>query len=387
MIGLSLKRYTTSYIKYLPDKVMRVGVLTLPFNNNYGGYLQAYALMTVLKGLGHDVTLIYRRHNKRHISPSKRIKYSVKQIVKAILGRQDGPLLLTVESRFRWDGRNMMRFLDHKISPKSPAIYTPTKLKKYCKGRFDAIVVGSDQVWRPDYVPNIENYFLDFSDGWNIRRIAYAASFGGKPTYSPLQRQVCGESLSHFNAISLREKGGADYCNEFGWQNQYQVVLDPTLLIDRKVYQNISSPSEEQPYLYVYLLDRNTSTLDEANCASKISGLRTYDIYNPRVDKVRPSIEKWLGGFTNAGFVITDSFHGMAFSIIFNKPFAVIVNEGRGADRFYSLLSSLSLENRVISANNSIKDIFAAPVNWKNVNTKLLKMREQSVEFLRNALN
>ena len=137
---------------------MTIGILTLPFNNNYGGYLQAYALMTVLKNEGHDVELIYRRHNKPPFT--KLIVPTVKNVVKLLLGRKVISVIPDGEKSFRERGVNMMPFFDKYIVPRSRPLYSSKEFAKYVTGRYDAVIVGSDQVWRPDYGSGIGDFFF-----------------------------------------------------------------------------------------------------------------------------------------------------------------------------------------------------------------------------------
>ena len=133
-----------------------IRILTLPFNNNYGGYLQAYALMTVLKRMGHDVELIYRRPNR---SPFfRRLIYPLKTLVKIILRRPHGSFIMNPESDLRRSWKLLMPFVDKYISPRTKPYYTTTDMEKSCIGKYDVVIVGSDQVWRPLYVPNIKKY-------------------------------------------------------------------------------------------------------------------------------------------------------------------------------------------------------------------------------------
>lgn len=220
---------------------MRIGILTLPFNNNYGGYLQAYALMTVISQLGHEPTMIMRRHDKPKVSCSFKIKYALKGIVKTVLCCKKHPILYDVETEFRHKGKSMLKFVNQYIAPETPYLYSKEELCKYCEGKFDAYIVGSDQVWRAIYVPDIKNYFLDFTEGWNVKRIAYAASFGtDKPEYSDEQIKQCKKLIGLFDGVSLREESGLSVVSNFGWKaNVEGVVLDPTMLLAAEDYQKV----------------------------------------------------------------------------------------------------------------------------------------------------
>lgn len=367
---------------------MKIGILTLPFNNNYGGYLQAYALMTVLKRMGYDVELIYRRHNKRPLKC--RLLYIFKTLVKCILRIPHGPLIPSLEYDHRHAGKMMMSFVDKNISPKTKPYFTTASMEKSCKDMYDVVIVGSDQVWRPIYVPNINDFFLKFIKNKNIRKIAYAASFGtATPEYTDFQKKECGKLISEFQAISVREKSALKVIENFGWQVNCKphLVLDPTLLLTSKEYfKHIKLNRCDQ--IFCYVLDRTERTRELILYAEKLLKLPCYEILKGVNEKtfLKPSIEIWLSNIYNARFILTDSFHGMVFSIIFNKPFAVYVNKDRGADRFISLLSLIGLENRMINEKFDIDNIINKPINWDCVNEKLENLRNDSIQFLNDSL-
>lgn len=367
---------------------MRIGILTLPFNNNYGGYLQAYALMTVLKQMGHHVELIYRRPKKRPLR--YRLMNPFKTFVKILLGMPHGGFIMNQEYDLRRSGKLLMPFVDQNITPKTIPFYSTARMKKFCEGKYDAIIVGSDQVWRPKYVPNIYDFFLEFVDDKNVKKIAYAASFGTfTPEYTKEQKEKCGKLISEFQAISVRETSGLEVIEKFGWKTKCipQLVLDPTFLVEKNKYVDHFQKNCSNN-IFCYILDRNERTSDLIKQAEFILHSPSYDILKDSMSKSfsQPSIETWLGCIYNSKFVLTDSFHGMVFSIIFNKPFAVYVNKDRGADRFKSLLSLLNLEARIISNNENLEAIARDKICWEEVNNKIQSMRMSSLHYLNESL-
>lgn len=371
---------------------MRIGILTLPFNNNYGGYLQAYALMTVLKQMGHEVELINRRSNR--ISLSVQIRYFIKTLIKMVLGLEHGSLILDIEKEHNKRGKLIIPFVDKNIYPKTKSLFSTKDLTDECKDRYDAIIVGSDQVWRPDYVPNIENFFLDFMKHYSVKRISYAASFGVcHPKYSKGQIMQCGKLLSMFDDVSVREESGANVMKDFGWHTKKKlaVVLDPTMLLDKSYYETliINNRSPEK-YVFTYVLDESQEAQAIVNIAVSTLNCTEKCIIDTKKwkypDYRMPSIEEWLWGICNAEFVVTDSFHGTAFSIIFNKPFLVYENKGRGADRFHTLLCHFGLENRIVSDIADVDRIIRQSINWNHVNDRLKEEKEKSVGFISRAL-
>lgn len=371
---------------------MKIGILTVPFNNNYGGYLQACALMHVLAQMGHQPCMIMRRHDIPCRSLYVSLKIIMKSCLKAVLYRDKNILLHPFEAFYFVQGRAMQSFVTKFITPQTPFLYTWTAVEKKLVNKFDAIIVGSDQVWRPIYVPQVENYFLSFAKDWKIRRVVYAASFGTvTPEYTSRRQIECSKLLQKFDAISVRELGALDVFRKFGWQTKgVKVVLDPTLLINPSFYgnmlKNVDAPVDHH-YAFSYILDCSE---DKRNvilnfCKEQNLFLQVIsDIQSS--NKKLPSVESWLKNIKEADYVITDSFHGMVFSIIFHVPFIVLVNKTRGTDRFESLLNSISLINRICYDLNEIDTKILQPIDWERVDTFIQTLRDESLSFLSKSL-
>lgn len=370
---------------------IKIGILTVPFNNNYGGFLQAFALMKVLKNLGFQPYMIMRRHNLYDYNRTTKIKIIAKSCIKAFKYQDFHILLHPFESHYFIQGKSMQKFVNRYIKPQTSFFYSWSNLEKKLRNRFDAIIVGSDQIWRSIYVPGIENYFLSFTKGWNVRRIAYAASFGTtEPEYTKEDIKECGNLLSLFDTISVREQGALHVFNRFGWNaDNIKIVLDPTLLLDRIDYESVIHPIEQdKPYLFAYVLDKTFDKDTAIQEICKSHNLIQKTIANIQDDNTSlPSIEDWLGLIKNAHYAVTDSFHGMVFSIIFHIPFVVVVNKQRGADRFESLLNRLNLNDRLSYTPFEIHEKILKPIDWKDVDFLLQKYRKESMDFLRNSLN
>lgn len=370
---------------------IKIGILTVPFNNNYGGFLQAFALMKVLKDLGCQPYMIMRRHDLYGYNIITKTKIIIKGLLKAFKYKEFHILLHPFESHYFIQGKAMHQFVNRYIKPQTSYFYSWSTLEKKLKNRFDAIIVGSDQIWRSIYVPGIENYFLSFAKEWNVHRIAYAASFGtAEPEYTKEDIKECGNLLNLFDTISVREQGALHVFNRFGWNaDNIKIVLDPTLLLDRIDYESVIHPIEQdKPYLFAYVLDK---TFDKDKAIQEIC--KSHNLIQKTIANIQdentslPSIEDWLGLIKNAHYTITDSFHGMVFSIIFHIPFVVVVNKQRGADRFESLLNRLNLNDRLSYTPSEIHEKILKPIDWKDVDSLLQKYRKESMDFLRNSLN
>jgi hypothetical protein len=373
---------------------MKIGILTLPLQANYGGILQAYALQSVLKRIGHEAVLIEASGYLSHSSYRKKAMILVRRCFDKYILQKKGSL-------FR--GRNfnkeqvlvrqhLQKFVDTYITPKA-VVFSPQKLPK---NSFDAIVVGSDQIWRPLYYPPIENAYLSFARRWKIKRISYAASFGTDVwEYTPAQTRRCEALVQKFNAVSVRETSGIDLCKDNLLVNAIE-VLDPTMLLEVDDYLALCRKAhtpKSAGNLLVYLLDK---TADKEQLLGAICSDGSYrpfhvnaDPYNWTIDvqqRIQVPIEVWLQGFADAEFVITDSFHACVFAILFNKPFVAYLNPERGGTRFESLLAKFNLSNRLLSTSDAFHPEELPPIDWMFVNNKLCELRKNSLEFLRQAL-
>lgn len=329
---------------------MKIGILTLPLHTNYGGILQAYALQTVLELMGHEVVVI----DTPNLQPKPSLFTLSKRVVKRLLGKRVGVFSERYHnSTYPVISQYTQPFVDKYIHRK--IVNSPNELQEK---DFDAIVVGSDQIWRPKYYGKIENAYLSFAKNWNIKRIAYAASFGTDDwEYTPRQTKVCAKLLKMFDAVSVRESSAVNLCKErFGVDAQH--VLDPTMLLDKEDYIRLieaANTPKSKGTLLNYILDETPEKRTLIEQIAKDKGLVPFRVNSrvenhnaPLEERIQPPVEQWLRGFYDAEFVVTDSFHACVFSILFGKPFVVVGNKERGMARFESLLEMFGLENRLI---------------------------------------
>lgn len=367
---------------------MRIGILTLPLHTNYGGILQAYALQTVLERIGHEVEII----NVPFTLPSISKVTIVKRIIKKILGKYPG--YINYEGKFnKWlpiVAQNLQSFKDKYIHMSH--IYDD--YSAISSNDYDCIVVGSDQIWRPRMLlSDISNAYLSFAEGWNIKRIAYSASFGTQNwEYTSVQTEKCKKLLKMFDAVSVREDSGVVNCLKyFGVKAVH--TLDPTLLLTKNDYNElikIVSPTCNHQ-VFAYILDMNS---EKQQMVKEFSNKNNYEIrtVNPELNNIKcdlnkrivPSVEEWLIAFRDSDFIITDSFHACVFSILYQKPFAVIVNNERGSSRFLSLLSMFGLTDRMVNCLNDIESL--EEIDYIQVYDKLALYREKSFSYFKENL-
>lgn len=383
---------------------MKIGILTQPLHTNYGGLLQNYALQQTLMRAGHEVETV--DWDFKEGNDIREMLYRQKIKIKHALLPSKYPSL-----RYRPNTeensiirQNTNHFIDTYINHTDTIRSYNGFFKQAGIGGYNAFVVGSDQCWRPCYNSYLSAMFLDFVQDSTVKRIAYAASFGTNNwEFTSQQTALCAPLARKFDMITVREDSGVDLCREYLGVNAVH-VLDPTMLLTKYDYIRLVE-SEKEPKsegtLFNYILDPDAKKTAFIQRVAETRGLvpfqvlpkcqeenRTKDDIKKRIeDCVFPSVTAWLRAFMDAEMIIVDSFHGMVFSIVFNKPFWVIGNEGRGMGRFTSLLKMFHLEERLLDGN-SLGDIdFLNPIDWDSVNAILNEMREKSKTLLQNELN
>lgn len=365
---------------------MRIGILTPAPRVNYGGIMQAYALQTVLERMGHDVKVIYTPRKLWGLPFwEKPFAYTKRIIRKYILRKGNKVLVEKYENEiFPLISQYTQRFVDNYIH-----LFRVDNFSQLKENDFDAIVVGSDQIWRPKYHNKIEEYFLDFARSWKIKRIAYAASFGTDEwEYTPTQTVACANLIKLFDVITVREESGVNLCKKH-LSIVAKHVLDPTLLLNQDDYIRLvrqSNTSKSKGSLFHYILDDSLtkqsiikSIADELNLIPFHVNGKVYVRTAPLEERIQSSVEQWLRGFMDADFIVTDSFHGCVFSILFKKTFIVIGNEKRGMARFHSLLEMFGLEDRLMTTENFTVN---TDIDWTDVHSKLNTWKQESMSYL-----
>lgn len=392
---------------------MKVGIITLPLNVNYGGIVQAFALKRVLERQGHDVWFIDRDGWPRFPTVRKPLGY--------VDGMRAAYLL---RKKLSWHGlrerddlvrrtrEHTQRFVEEFVG-QTVAL---ADLDPSGRDGFDALVVGSDQIWRPAYeivtFQSFDNVFFSFAENWNVKRLSYAPSFGvDEWEFSESQTRRCSELLQRFDAVSVREQSGVALCRDHLGVEAEQ-VLDPTMLLEVSDYADVMEDSALSGVgrVFTYVLDPNN---DKDRVVGKVAAFAGSGVASIKIGKVAerlnyavsigiekggpnratldsivvPPVESWLRGFRDASFVVTDSFHGSVFAILFRKPFIVYANGNRGLTRFKSLLGLFGLEDRLIMSSSELSDEkLANVIDWTKVDEILGRERDRSRLFLEGAL-
>ncbi len=372
---------------------MKIGVQTLPLHINYGGILQAYALQTALQRMGHEVYIIDKSAYTTLNPVELLCSFALRWVKRYIL--QDKRIFLSRRAQWQHEypiiSQYTQSFIDRYINCFPCKEYSV--LPKNC---FDAIVVGSDQVWRPKYFGKsiIADAYLEFARDWDIKRIAYAASFGtDKWEYSRVQTAKCRALIAMFDAVSVREDSAVRLCKKH-FDVDAKHVVDPTMLLHKEDYielVNMAGTPQSPGDLLVYILDQTPDKQVVVDRVATTKGLTPFDTKakggaSPE-GRVQPPVEQWIRGFMDAEFVVTDSFHACVFAIIFNKPFIAYGNVSRGSSRFVSMLSKFGLQQQFISKSQMLNiDSLERKIDWVEVNRELKSLQQEAYNYLREGI-
>lgn len=367
---------------------MKIAILTQPLHNNYGGNLQNFALQKVLKDMGHEPVTIDRHHTVK-LRTKLKLGY-FKNLLLHFLKGTPKPLWKSYFSSKKEQAylrQDIADFIGTHIA-KTPRLHSDKAVQAIFKeNNFKAVIVGSDQCWRPMYSPNIYTYYLDFlKDNKEIKKLAYAASFGTDQwEYTEEQTARCKKLIQQFDLVTVRENAAVNLVAE-KLNKDAEFVLDPTLLLSKEDYIElfVGKNLPDNKGIYTYILDDSDWKTQVVETAKETLGLPQFSNQHSEHalnSKKIPSIESWIKGFADADFVITDSFHGTVFSIIFNKPFISLVNFNRGASRFESILNEFGLIDRLIGGVDKVKIENALSNNYSPdiINNKLLLLKENSI--------
>lgn len=371
---------------------MKIGILTHPLRFNYGGLLQNYALQSVLRQMGHEPITLDVPHIR---------KINKKTFFKDILKRLYYRYILHLQVHIfeEWRYNRLYPIMMQNLQPFINSNIEKIEVKNFrtlSERDFDALIVGSDQVWRRIYMPDIYKEYLNFAENWEIKRISYAASFGtDKWEYTPEETTECKRLIQKFDAVSVREVSGISLCKKHFDVNAIHVA-DPTLLLTKDDYCKLFEGKDLVTHrngLLTYFLDQRQENETLTNYIAKFLDLYPFNVnskydtpgFHPIEECIQPSVESWLKGFNDAKFVLTDSFHACVFAIIFNKHFFVFGNTKRGLSRLESLLGMFGLSNRMIYNIEDLKNKNMV-IDWKQINAILRDQRETSMRFLQENL-
>ena len=373
---LSLRAQQLSMLRNNPDfsnshaPIRHLGILTFHRPLNFGAVLQAYALQNTLAQLnpGADIAILDLVPPFLNIPPAPWHKF-----------------------RKRAQQRAFLTFLNRHL----PLSANQSSHLADLTDGLDTIVVGSDQVWNPDITKDAwKNYFLDGIPD-SIRACSYAASFGEgtERAFAPDIQDAMATLLKRFDRISVREESGLDICRQLGRPDAIH-VLDPVLAADPYIYDALlAEASDIQPAITAILLDETaaqrrllTHLGKQARLPARIIAIRQRRLPTPGIQRpFATSIPDYLASIRNAPLVVTDSFHAVMFSLVFQRPFiATPSTKNKRFDRIANILTLLGLQDRIAQQQELDKaaELLRTPIDYQAIQPQLQQLRSRSREFI-----
>lgn len=363
---------------------MNVGILTFPNSISYGASLQMIALQETVRGFGHEVEVI-NYHNpymkaEKHLKKSKHnpLKFEIQKRVRPLLHRRLYRDFAQFEKRFA-----------HAYPVKS---FTDKRKLVEIGKRYDAVICGSDQVWCPMITGGDVSYFLDFCTD-KTKRVAYAPSFGAESFSEEFYRQIAPE-LNRFTSLSARELPGKKIVEELTGRDT-TLVVDPTFLVEQSHWEQMEKPhpAADQEYVLYFVVAQSEKLFRQCAEFAKQHNLKMVAIGGNAIQARRntdPMLEyvfdigpeQWLYLVHHARYVFTNSFHGTAFSVIYQKDFYLQYPAHTGS-RLRQVVETLGLEDRVIREGVPLTEE-ATP--YAQAQPIFEQMRANSLTYLENAL-
>lgn len=365
----------------------KVGIITFHAANNFGAVLQCYALQQTIKRLGFDVEIIDYRPKAITTGYKAMIRHPI-SLIKAKGINQALKRIFNFVLMARICLRNYRFYMFRKcnLNTSKNVFYNKESLRTD-PPQYDIYIVGSDQVWNPYITHGLDSsFFLDFARKDKVK-IGYGVSIGQTKDINEIFKCQIKEHIGHMNFISSREKTAAIFLEKLINKEVYN-VLDPTLLLDSYSWDKcVEYTKVKNKYLLLYNLQPNKHMIDFANRISKKYDLDVICFNKNEANNAYNTFaynnpNKFLGYIKNSEIIITNSFHGAVFSIIFHKPFYTFVHDTRG-ERMVDLMEELGLQDRIIR-----KDIDEINFNidYEEIDRILSIKRIESLEFLVKAL-
>lgn len=353
---------------------MKIGVITIHSDLNYGAFLQAFATVAFLRNKGYDAKLIdYRKipNSPRNYKFPKNLIFSIYNLPRLFRYRNFVKPML---SNIRYND------LD--------------SLMNNFNEDFDVLVSGSDQIWNPicgGFVNKLNPaYYLAFASKEKYKKIAYASSVGSY-VFNKDEQEKIKKWLDDYSHLSTREQAGAIQLESF-LGRKVRVVLDPSLLLNRTDWLKFASKVRiNTKYVLVYYIDELNEVVSFARRVADKYGYKVALItnmqYKPKGVDIKiphcgPAQFLWL--FDNASYVVTNSFHGTAFAVNFNKDFVSVIKRN-SPQRQQTLLSNVGLIDRLLEDVKQL-DNLSEHVDWIEVNKKMEQLRSESCNYLINAI-
>lgn len=366
---------------------MNIGIITFSSAHNYGAMLQTYALQTILERMGFEVDIINFRPPiiDNVYNPFKKRKKSFFDL--KFYKQRAG---LHIKHRYKIKKfKNFEKFMEDNLNITSP--YKTFNALKAADLSYDFLIAGSDQIWNSDLTKSLNPaYFLKFAPE-KSKKIIYGASIG-KKAIDNFEIPLFKHYLKNNDNISVREKASIDSISKCT-NKLIETVIDPTLLLKKEDYDLLKNDMglNNKKYIFVYALEYNEELIKIAEKISKNENLpiifnRPYKKFSNQTKSV-PHIgpSEFLGLIKNATYIVTNSYHGFIFSIIYNKKFVAIPNTKTPA-RIEELASNLNINNTLVYSSNNFNSIQNIKIDYKKVEKNINSLKNESLLFLENSL-
>lgn len=359
---------------------MKIGILTFHLVPNYGAVLQAFALMDFLRRKGHDAFIVDYRCPGNNDAYSPKNQYSLKRVRHALKSYVYFFIMLVLSKNSYVKKFNAFETFQKKF-------FNLIDLKD---SSLDVVFCGSDQIWNPSITKGMDKFFFGLHDSCiNSKKIAYAASCGDVNSLSSEEKELMVSYAKQMDAVSVRESPLNVFLTKKGVASE--VVLDPVFLLSKNDYIKhfYDESFNEQEYVLVYELHEVPLIRPVVKAIAKEKNLKV--IYVCGYKKMKffchdhiytAGPEDFITYVANAKYVVTNSFHGLAFSLIFEKDFNVCLPKVR-AERLTNLLDSVGLSNRVVTQVDSIN---TQQIDYNQVSRKKNELIELSKKFIEKAL-
>lgn len=364
----------------------KVGIVTYWTPDNYGAVLQACALQTVVSRLGFDCEIVNYVCKARRKKPRFQIPRNPVNMLRNIK--------VALEKHYRVpQKRDGFRRFRERFLKLTPHYDVASEIDTSC---FSALIAGSDQIWNPNINERDSAYWLAFASGGKLRKIAYAPSFG-RAALTDAQKREYSEYLKDFHSVSCRESDGVALIKSELCRPDAVQTIDPTLLLDAADYEKCREEYPNRPERYVLCFHVGVVVKDNplfcmAKRVAKAKGARLVIVSNEAYSRsffpprfINPSPGEALDLIKNAAFVVTNSFHGMVFSLQYEKEFIVYTGTA-GENRIASLLGRCGIGERLLDsyANGELPTM--KPIDYGTVKAALHKERKESLDYLKQSL-
>lgn len=357
-----------------PGNIKKTATLTFQNSENYGATLQAYALQKALVKVGVENDVL-NYQCKYMGAPYGLAAFKRKGLIRFLLGIAYSIVRLPRRGKFK-------EFRSHiKMTPELDISDLHA-----LEDQYDAFIAGSDQVWNDSITDFDPSYYFDFVRSPE-KKMSYAASFGFEKIPNNLKLKYK-ELLKDFYFFNMREESGVKNI-ELLLNKPANLVLDPTMLLTKEEWDMVACPSaKKDKYILVYQTTVSSFLLNTAKKLAHSTGYKIVTIPFPLGGFLKSKMEltagprEWIGLIRDAEIIVTDSFHGSAFAILYNKELYVCLTDA--ATRIYNLLNIFELNECICVPGSKLE--LSKKINWERINIKLRSERNKSTEIIKDML-